>query len=79
MTTLDIRRKLAVLADAAKYDASCVSSGGAKRDSRTGKGVGPAGALEYGATGFVTVHPSDLLRLPDEGDRPGAWRAFVRT
>lgn len=32
--------KLSVLADAAKYDASCASSGGAKRDSRNGKGVG---------------------------------------
>ncbi len=33
-------QKLAVLADAAKYDASCSSSGGARRDSRAGKGVG---------------------------------------
>ena len=32
--------KLAILADAAKYDASCASSGTAKRDSRGGKGVG---------------------------------------
>jgi putative DNA modification/repair radical SAM protein len=32
--------KLKILADAAKYDASCASSGGAKRDSRGGKGVG---------------------------------------
>jgi len=36
----DIRQKLAVLADAAKYDASCASSGGQKRDSRGAKGVG---------------------------------------
>ena len=33
-------RKLAILADAAKYDASCASSGTAKRDSRGGKGIG---------------------------------------
>lgn len=32
--------KLRVLADAAKYDASCASSGSTKRDSRGGKGVG---------------------------------------
>ena len=32
--------KLAILADAAKYDASCASSGTSKRDSRGGKGVG---------------------------------------
>ena len=32
--------KLAILADAAKYDASCASSGTAKRDSRGGKGIG---------------------------------------
>lgn len=35
--------KLAILADAAKYDASCASSGGERRDSRDGKGLGSAG------------------------------------
>jgi putative DNA modification/repair radical SAM protein len=40
MAQLDIRMKLAILADAAKYDASCASSGTAKRDSRNGKGIG---------------------------------------
>lgn len=40
MAVLDIRRKLAILADAAKYDASCASSGGEKRNSVGGKGVG---------------------------------------
>ncbi|GAA4713469.1 putative DNA modification/repair radical SAM protein [Sphingomonas lutea] len=40
MPQLDTRAKLAILADAAKYDASCASSGTAKRDSRGGKGVG---------------------------------------
>ena len=33
-------RKLAILADAAKYDASCSSSGTAKRNSVGGKGIG---------------------------------------
>jgi putative DNA modification/repair radical SAM protein len=40
MAQLDVRQKLAILADAAKYDASCASSGTTKRDSRTGKGMG---------------------------------------
>jgi len=40
MPVLDLKRKLAILSDAAKYDASCASSGGAKRDSRGGRGVG---------------------------------------
>lgn len=33
-------RKLAILADAAKYDASCASSGSGKRDSRASRGIG---------------------------------------
>jgi len=37
---LDLQSKLAILADAAKYDASCASSGTARRDSRGGRGVG---------------------------------------
>jgi len=40
MAQLDLQAKLAILADAAKYDASCASSGTAKRDSRGGRGVG---------------------------------------
>jgi putative DNA modification/repair radical SAM protein len=40
MAQLGTREKLAILADAAKYDASCASSGTAKRDSRDGKGIG---------------------------------------
>ena len=41
MGQLDTRQKLAILADAAKYDASCASSGTAKRDSKDGKRLGP--------------------------------------
>jgi putative DNA modification/repair radical SAM protein len=40
MAQLDTRQKLEILADAAKYDASCASSGTAKRNSRDGKGLG---------------------------------------
>jgi putative DNA modification/repair radical SAM protein len=37
---MDIQAKLAILADAAKYDASCASSGGRRRDSADGRGIG---------------------------------------
>lgn len=40
MAQLDLRAKLEILADAAKYDASCASSGTAKRNSAGGKGLG---------------------------------------
>ena len=35
-----MRAKLAILADAAKYDASCASSGTSRRNSKGGKGIG---------------------------------------
>ena len=41
---MDVQRKLEILADAAKYDASCASSGPEKRDSRDGKGMGSTDA-----------------------------------
>jgi putative DNA modification/repair radical SAM protein len=37
---MDLTRKLAILADAAKYDASCASSGSNKRHSLGGRGIG---------------------------------------
>ena len=37
---MDLNDKLAILADAAKYDASCASSGGTRRDSTAGRGIG---------------------------------------
>src|ERR1700741_2352238 len=40
MAQLDVRQKLEILADAAKYDASCASSGTIKRSSCDGKGLG---------------------------------------
>lgn len=40
MAALTTREKLAILSDAAKYDASCASSGAAKRDSRKTGGIG---------------------------------------
>ena len=40
MAQQSLRQKLEILADAAKYDASCASSGTAKKNSLGGKGVG---------------------------------------
>jgi putative DNA modification/repair radical SAM protein len=37
---METSEKLAILADAAKYDASCASSGAPKRNSSPGKGIG---------------------------------------
>lgn len=37
---MDVTRKLEILADAAKYDASCASSGTTKRNSRNSDGIG---------------------------------------
>ena len=37
---MDKHQKLAILADAAKYDASCASSGSERRDSVGGRGIG---------------------------------------
>lgn len=42
MTRKTLQQKLAILSDAAKYDASCASSGTTRRDSRNG-GIGSAG------------------------------------
>ncbi|WP_095589332.1 putative DNA modification/repair radical SAM protein [Actibacterium ureilyticum] len=39
---MSLKQKLAILADAAKYDASCASSGTTRRDARSG-GIGSAG------------------------------------
>ena len=41
--SLEIKDKLAILADAAKYDASCASSAAPKRDSKATKGIGSTG------------------------------------
>ena len=45
MAVLDLKRKLAILSDAAKYDASCASSGAERRDSRGGRGMGSTGGM----------------------------------
>jgi len=42
MATMTLQAKLAILSDAAKYDASCASSGGEKRNSLNG-GIGSSG------------------------------------
>ncbi|MGH8336936.1 MAG: putative DNA modification/repair radical SAM protein, partial [Gammaproteobacteria bacterium] len=40
MSQMQVSEKLAILADAAKYDASCASSGTAKRSSDKAGGIG---------------------------------------
>jgi putative DNA modification/repair radical SAM protein len=42
---MELSDKLAILADAAKYDASCASSGGARRKSAPGAGIGSSGGM----------------------------------
>src|SRR5690606_26327474 len=42
---MNVTEKLAILADAAKYDASCASSGAAKRDSSKTGGIGSTGGM----------------------------------
>ena len=39
---------------------------------------GPAGEIEGGAQGFITVHPSYLLRLPDEAAKAAEFERFVQ-
>ena len=48
-----LQDKLAILSDAAKYDASCASSGSEKRDSRKG-GIGSSGGA-----GICHAYPPD--------------------
>ncbi|GAA0466513.1 putative DNA modification/repair radical SAM protein [Parasphingorhabdus litoris] len=45
MSKLSRTQKLAILADAAKYDASCASSGSTKRNSRKTGGIGSTGGM----------------------------------
>ncbi|MFN3239471.1 MAG: putative DNA modification/repair radical SAM protein [Pseudomonadales bacterium] len=42
---MELIKKLEILADAAKYDASCASSGAKQQDSLTGKGIGSTGGM----------------------------------
>lgn len=56
---MDVTRKLAVLADAAKYDASCASSGAPRRSSR-----GKAGLGNSNGTGICHSY------TPDAGEGP---------
>jgi putative DNA modification/repair radical SAM protein len=42
---MELIKKLEILADAAKYDASCASSGGAHKNSTSGRGIGSTGGM----------------------------------
>ena len=61
---MDTRRKLIILADAAKYDASCASSGTSKRDSSDGRGLGSTegtGICHSGAPDGCCISPPKVL------------------
>jgi uracil-DNA glycosylase len=47
------------------------------RPTTIGKMRGQALPLDGGTTGFVTHHPSALLRIKDEADKRRAYRSFV--
>ena len=51
---MDLRRKLAILADAAKYDASCASSG--SRRARRSDGIGSTVTIDEDAAA-KNLHP----------------------
>ena len=55
--------KLAILADAAKYDASCASSGATERNSLDGRGVGSS----EGRGHLPRLRPGRALHLAAEG------------
>ncbi|MBD0272007.1 MAG: putative DNA modification/repair radical SAM protein [Acetobacteraceae bacterium] len=56
---MELRRKLEILADAAKYDASCASSGTEKRDSRPGSGKAPGGIGSTEGMGICHAYAPD--------------------
>jgi len=70
MAVLDLQKKLAILFDAAKYDASCASSGGTKRDSLGGKGVGSVdGGMGICHT-YAPAYANARRRCPPASRRP---------
>src|SRR5690242_16743661 len=55
---MELRRKLGILADAAKNDASCASGGAKERDSRESEGIGPVvgtGSCRRGCIRLETI------------------------
>ena len=47
------------------------------REMKIGVNRGRMIDLGPGTSGFITIHPSALLRIPDEQMRAGAYRQFV--
>ena len=88
MAQIDLRRKLSILADAAKYDASCASSGTSKRDSLGGKGLGstegmgichaytPDGAASWDGDDLAFGPPASRDMAPAEDEIEGFWRTY---
>lgn len=69
---MDVRKKLGILADAAKDDASYASSGGKRKSTPGGLGIETPWAKAW----MATFHPSALLRMPDERSRAEARAHF---
>lgn len=78
---MELFGKLQALGDAAKYDAACASSGAQKRSaakSGLGSTTGAGITAEFdGHAGFITVHPSYMLRMPDAAAKREPCSAFV--
>ena len=76
MAQLNTREKLAMLADAAKYDASCASSGTSQRDSLSDRGRGGKGIGSTEGMGICHAYAPDgrcisLLKLRANRDALG--------
>jgi predicted DNA-binding helix-hairpin-helix protein len=67
---MDLQSKLAVLADAAKYDASCASSGSSKKHSLGARGMGSTEGMgichSYAPDGRYADRVSVNIELPSE-------------
>lgn len=67
---MDLQHKLGILADAAKYDAPCASSGAARKDSRRSAGVGSTGGAAICHSYAPNNAHLDSLRDLNEPERP---------
>ena len=56
--TMDIQEKLAILADAAKYDVACTSSGVDRRNGRRGTGSAAAAGICHSFAGDGALYLS---------------------
>ena len=83
---MNLQSKLAILADAAKYDASCASSGAAPRNSVGGRGMGSTEGMgichSYAPDGRCISLLKILLSMPQEltnAQGQVIWQASYKT